>query len=272
MENELANKKLPFQINDDVNPEVVYSDKIPKDKMLEGWQSGAPAFYNEDDRKIYIFIKRPKKYTLEHEKAHAQIPNVKVGKSDDSQAKGMLEDEIRAFLLAYQRTGEPKSFYDSFNSLQHELSGVYTRQDNPWKYNFCKIMLKERDVYDDVVKKYWAYFPKQWKEDWHKFREVTWPEQYIKKMRGYPLADFAVAIDNSGKQGVMMVPRAVDKVKLDNGRVGYKVVDTNKQLLDSVHRSLGRNWGVLRAINFDKQYKGKSKKGVHAIGRFKTIN
>jgi len=270
--NELAHKKLPFPIDEDVNPEVVYSNKVPKDKMLEGWDSGSPAYYSEEDKKIYILTKKPKRLVLEHEKAHAQIPNVKVGKSDDSQARGMLEDEIKAFLLTYQRIGQPKSFYSKFSDLQHQLSKEYTTQDNPWKYNFCQIMLKERDVYDDVVKKYWAYFPKQWKDDWNKFRKVTWPEHYIREMKGYPPADFAVVIDNNGKQGIMMVPRRVDKVKADDGSIGYKVVDTNKQLLDDVQYTLGKNWGVLRAINFDKQYKGKKKKGVHVIGRFKTIN
>jgi len=268
----LVNVKFPFKVNEDIVPEIVLSDKIPKNKLLNEWDSGAPAYFNTTDKKIYIFAKNPSRLVLEHEKAHAQIPDVKVGDSDDSKAKGMLEDEIRAFLLTYKRIGQPKSFYDKFNSLQHELSGVYIGQENPWKYNFCDIMLKERDVYDEVVKKYWKYFPNRWKEDWKEFRKVTWPEKHIKARKDYPPADFAVAIDTKGRQGIVMVPRRVEKIQDDKGKEGYKVVDTNKQLLGDVKYTLGRNWAVLRAINFDKEYKGKKKKGnVHTVARFRSI-
>lgn len=274
--NELENVTLPFRINEGINPEIVPYNKVPKKKLLSGWNSGSPAWYDDESKKVYLLIEKPSRFVITHEIAHAQIPNVKVGESDDSKAKAMLEDEIKAFLLTYKRIGVPKSFYDKFNSLQHELSAVYTSQDNPWKYNFCEIMLKERDVYDKVIKKYWSYLPEQWKVDWKRFREVTWPEVHIRRRINYPPADFAVAIDNSGKQGIAMVPRRVEKVKNEKGKEGYKVSDSTKELLGDVRYTLGKNWGILRAINFDKDYskiknKRHKNKRLVTVARFRAV-
>lgn len=160
--------KLPFKVRK-VEPEVIHVDKstvLPK-AVEEGRLGSTAVMYKG---KIYAFSKNLPKRSIEHEKAHVQIVNSRI--KSPKGVVALLDDEVKADLLTYQRTGYPKNIYNYINSRAVDAR-AYHLEDNDSKYNFYEQNKHILGHIEEVYKRYWQYLPEQWKKDYYRWMNET---------------------------------------------------------------------------------------------------
>jgi len=161
--------ELPFKVRKR-EPEIIQVDKstaLPKE-VEEGRLGSTAVMYKG---KIYAFSKRLPKQSIEHEKAHVQIVNSKL-----KSPKGIvawLDDEVKADLLTYQRTGEPKSITNYLNSRAIDARYYHLETDikQGYKYNLYEQNRHILGHIEEAYKRYWDYLPEQWEKDYKKWMD-----------------------------------------------------------------------------------------------------
>lgn len=167
---------LPFKVRKK-NPEVIYVTKdtiLPKAVVEDRLNADALNYRG----KIYLFKKRIPKYTMEHEKSHVEL-----GETKPRTPKGVvawLEDEVKADLLTYQKTGEPKHIYDRMESRACDVR-MYHLDSKVVNYNYYEQTKHTVGHMEDAYRKYWTYLPEAWKKDVVKFLEIS--QRNLEKMR-----------------------------------------------------------------------------------------
>jgi len=161
-------EQLPFKVRRK-EPEVIYvgKDTVVPRAVREGRLGSTAVMYNG---KVYAFSKNLPKRSIEHEKAHVQIVNSKLKSPKGVVAQ--LDDEVKADLLTYQRTGEPKSIYNYMNSRAIDAR-LYHLSDDDDKYNIYEHNKHILGHMKEVYQRYWQYLPEQWKKDYYKWVNET---------------------------------------------------------------------------------------------------
>lgn len=176
-------KKLPFKIRY-VNPEIVQvSSGIYVPNAVKGDRQGAVAIFHRG--KIYAFRKNLPRHVLEHEKAHAQITDDKTKTPTGSTA--WINNEIKADILTYKRTGKPEHIRDYIWSRVRSLGLYHTNDDASKKFN--RYQINSHTVYHilKAYNKYYEYLPTAWQDDVDKFKKEAEGLLETWRRRGYHL-------------------------------------------------------------------------------------
>jgi len=189
---------LPFKVRKHEAP-VIYASKEEIPERVRSVRLGNDALVYKG--KIYVFRKDIPKYAMEHEKAHIHIPSSKL--KTPHMATGYIDDEVKADLLTFQRTGKPKSLYpDYFDSRLEDLVYVHTNNDTGEgnKYNLYETYAHCYDTLKRIYYKYWNYLPEQWKEDWNKYKNSVESDLDYRLYKGEhmrPPGDYKIQLSRS---------------------------------------------------------------------------
>lgn len=202
MKSGLTGNKLPFNVRN-IRPEVILVSEtteaqIPKD-VNEG-RMGCPMVTYKG--KIYVFRKDLPKFAMQHEMAHVQIP-----KDKTRSPKGViawLDDEVKADLLTYQKTGQPESIKDYLRSRYEDARFYHLVNDRiEGKYNTYEHGIHSVNHIERAYKKYWEYLPEQWKKDYREFMGCVDNLKRHAKDKGYcmnPPIDFDIYKTRTGQR------------------------------------------------------------------------
>lgn len=198
--NELTDVKLPFKVRN-IEPEVVVVSEttkmLPKDVMAG--RLGCPMVVYKG--KVYVYRKNMPKFSMEHEKAHTQIE-----KDKTKSPKGViswLDDEIKADLLTYQKTGQPKSISGYLNARFDDARYYHLANDYDGRHNTYEHSLHSVSHLERAYKKYWEYLPEQWKRDYREFMNKIDDLKEQSKRKGYhvnPVCDFDIYKTRTGQR------------------------------------------------------------------------
>ena len=169
--------ELPFKVRNK-EPQVILvkrDTKVPAVVRNERFGTNALTYKG----KVYVFNKNVPKKVLDHEKSHCSAE-----KSHVVSPKGVmawLEDELRADLVTYQKSGEPERIYDRLNSRASDARMYHMDGDTHDWYNYYEQSKHSVEHIERVYRKYWDYLPSQWKKDYIKFIEHSY--QKLGKLR-----------------------------------------------------------------------------------------
>jgi hypothetical protein len=266
LKNELSNVKLPFRIDESIQPEIVPYNKIPKELIdrlsKQGNVKDVGGYYNQGENKIYLFQKKPDKLVIEHEKAHAQIG---MRNQFDPRSSHLVEDELKAVLLAYKRTGQPQSLFNWLSEMNWGMLNNHALNEGkktPWKYNYSEMYDHSVNHLKGVVNKYIKYFPEQWKKDWEEQLKFINDKDDI-GAKHFPKGDFMVLKTPSGD--IITLRRDVASGKDNRGKF-YKINDDVPTMTQEIKKMYGKNAKLFRVIEFDKK-KPQLKRYVNRVSK-----
>jgi hypothetical protein len=191
---------LPFKVTKR-KPQIIYAvGKKDIPEVVKEGRLGNDALYYRG--KIYTYRKNLPKHVIEHEIAHTQIRNEKI--KTPHMVVAYLDDEVKADLLTYQRTGKPKSLYPEYFDSRLEDAMYYHTDNNSGegnKYNKYETLQHSFEHLRKAYNKYYKYMPEQWQKDWDKYEkevELDLAKHRKREFHLRPAGDYEIQRSKSG--------------------------------------------------------------------------
>ena len=157
----LKEEELPFKVKRKTRPLIIKRRTVPKGQEgLEG------TFFAGDSGVIELFPGfHDNVEIIEHETVHFQLRDRR--QTETPSPEQDMAGEIQADLITFSRIGKPQNYDERFSNIAARA----LEQLEGWEVSKYTKGIRVSSALEFIVKNYWPWLPKQWKNDWGKFKK-----------------------------------------------------------------------------------------------------